>query len=378
MFTPQDRQEMIEKAKTSGKKRGVTSWPYMFSVFPKKTDRKSDRPHNLDKSRLTLALANVIYTKNPRNRFVSLGFYYSLVERISMHPELGHHIWKNISVVMKGSNAYAYLTKFDPKFPLSDLDIAIYIDPNVPVDKFDSLRRALHIVVLQVMSSYKRRLDDMFMCTNTSIKKTRAHDHYMNQAEIDDFKRDLDIELKIIHENSKSPFDLTSEKRNSFILTDSINTESTVKIELPHFEYCETIPLKRSPFVCSVNETINFKRDTGGTLNGSFKLYRIKLVCMVDRKVSSADFIDLTISSQDDAELISFWDTERYKTIRVRDPYMNVWPWPHPCGMKTMFLTVPDIKSCMNDLYNMLHVYQCPEHKRSKRVKRLEDLQKFV
>lgn len=381
MITGQDRQTMITKAQnTTTKNRGVTSWPFMFSVFRKSSNM--NKPLTPHKFGLTSSLANVIYTKNPRNRYVSLGFYYSLLERISMHPVLQEHIGETIIVILKGSNAYAYLTNFDTRFPFSDLDVAIYINPDMSVPKFDFLRKTLHKVVLQVISMYKQRLDDMFV-----FNKGRDRGHYMNQYEIDTFKMDFGVELKSKFTDVICPFDDTyASSRHSFIMTNSIaRSDSIVKVEVPHFEGCETIPLRKSPFVCSVNETIDFSRDGSGAMKGSFTLYRIKLICLIgldsnsekhrNGSTASADFIDLTISAQDDAELLAYWKT-RHCYVRIRDPFTNVWPWCF--GVKTMFLDMPDIHACIMDLEKMLNVYECPEEKRLKRQDRLVSLQKFT
>lgn len=170
---------------------------------------------------------------------------------------------------------------------------------------------------------------------------------------------------------------------------------SIVKIDVPHFEKCERIPLRKSPFFCSYNDTIEFEREELDTAQGHFDLYRMRFNCMfqfdkepvIESELSdisdiselspispkdtkaryekiTADFIDVGIAYQDDAELISFWDFGRCTTVLDKDA--EVW------------VSVPDIQTCIGDLDKMLNVYKCPEIKREKRQQRYDILKKIA
>jgi hypothetical protein len=77
-----------------------------------------------------------------------------------------------------------------------------------------------------------------------------------------------------------------------------------------------------------------------------------------------ADFIDVSIASKNDAELIEFWN--KGMCLNVYDRYANVW------------LVTPDIYSCIADLYKMLHVYECPESKKPKRQQKYTKLMQLA
>jgi hypothetical protein len=72
----------------------------------------------------------------------------------------------------------------------------------------------------------------------------------------------------------------------------------------------------------------------------------------------TADFIDISIASKLDSELIDFWNHGR--CITMYDLSIQNWIW------------VPDLFTCIGDLYKMLYVYDCPESKRDKRLKKYE------
>lgn len=364
MLTPIDRMYIVNEALTSEKSRGRIlrcGRTYDFTVFPSST-KASNKNTNICHT-LTTELANVIYNMTPAYRSISLGFYHALCHQVGFNPD--------VRIVVKGSNAYAYLTNSE-KFPFSDLDVSIFINPDLDSDRFDSLWKWLHIKVLQTLSGFKRTLDDTFFGT--------CKCHFLDAETTAGFKCDYNKNCSAI-----SPFSGTKERSmcssNSFLVLKSLKqVGKIVKVEVPHFESCETTPLRRTPFVCSCNETIDFKRD-GKDLDGVFNLYRIKLhnVLMSSntRKTAwshvAADFIDVTLSSQTDAELRSFWDHGRCLTIY--DRYINTWPVWRTRPFRHFAILIPDLKTCLDELEKMLNLYICPEDKRAKRIERLRDLQ---
>lgn len=371
-WTSEDRNDFIKHAINSDAQKGYKNY-YQFSTFPKVNGNEIE---DYKKSLITKALAKTIYKTNPIYRTISLEFYNMLVHKIAINPYIGSHLGTNIIVLCKGSNAYAYVTgeKFEEDFPFSDLDIVVYINPNLPDKFFQELETNVKIIVLQTLSQYKRLLDHMFFINNN-----KAVDSLFDNATIASFKADYNKILSeiVLPDNAYlvSPFESDEVRnfcsRNSCILTNSNVKENTVvRVEVPHYERCERIPLRKSPMFCSYNETIDFNRDKENNLRGHFDLYRIrfnnKYIEKNDNgeilKVSSitADFIDVSIASKNDAELIDFWN--KGICLSIYDKYTNIW------------LTVPNINSCITDLYKMLTIYECPEGKKQKRMQKMQKL----
>ena len=159
--------------------------------------------------------------------------------------------------------------------------------------------------------------------------------------------------------------------KNSFVIRDSnVLENSVVRVEVPHFEKCERIPLRRTPLLASYNSSLSFQRENtmNADMKGEFDLYRLKFTGLhvtfdAETKQSkeskiSLDFIDVSIAHKDDAELQHFWNHGRCTQIYERST--NIW------------ITVPDINTCLQDLHKMLFVYDCPEYKREKRRRKYE------
>lgn len=398
IWTPKDRIEFISAGVNSVALHGSRG-PYHYNVYPKADGSKNDELEQRT-TMMTEVLAKTIYTKNPKYKYISIGFYYSLIEKIRTNINIGHYLWRDITVVIKGANAYTYLTKDPSLFPYSDLDIMIYINPNLEDQIFNTIKKELRMIVLQSISQYKRLLDNMFFVTGTN--KFKESDTYketvlFDEETIEAFKSDYKDEVMKLNETSKnkliiSPFEddqiRNSCSRYSFLLTRSEQHEdSVVKIDVPHFDRCENIPLKKSPFFVSYNETIDFKRD-GQNLEGKFDLYRIRynnLIVELNEEGSAfkeeraaADFIDVSISSKTDAELIDFWSTARCEHIIDNDisswKIMREGKWEKV----TCWLIMPNISTCINDLYKMLNIYECPDGKKAKREIRFAALKKIA
>jgi hypothetical protein len=367
-----DREEFFQKAINSEDLKGHKGM-YHFNVFPKGVAIDIE---NSRQSLLTKTIAQTIYEKNPLYRKISLGFYEVLVQKLSGNSYTGAHLGTNIMVLMKGSNVYPYITyeKFKEDFQFSDMDIIIYINPYLAKEFFDELENAVKITVLQTLSQYKRTLDQTFFL------KQGNHQGILDDETIESFKEDYSNALKkiVLPNNGEflSPFDSdevrNSCSRNSCILTNSkVDNDMIVRVEVPHYNRCERIPLRRTPLISSYNETIEFSRSADDkTLNGHFDLYRIRLnnlyvekdedgKIIVQEKVT-ADLIDVSIVKQNDVELLDFWNKGR--CLSVYDKYANIW------------LMVPDIISCIDDLYKMLNVYECPDSKKSKRQQKYNRL----
>lgn len=370
------RNTFIERAKNSQNSRGF-SGPYNFCVFPRNPADMSSSEEN-KKTCVTNALANVLF-KNQKYRIISLKFYDLLVQKIESHPYL-EYFSEDIAVVIKGSNAYAFMLdeEYPEDFPFSDLDICIFINPNLEEDVFDNVKEALSTIALQMISQYKRTLDHMFFLNKP------FNDCFLDQDTIESFKQDFNKAIEAINCEEgvfMSPFEnddvRNSCSRNSFMIIESEKREnSVVRIEVPHYEKCDRIPLRKSPLFASYNSTIQFKRVEDEPIHeydGDFDLFRLRWNCLfisendfedIREERVSADFIDVTIASQTDSELVDFWERGRY--VRVLDKKTGLW------------LNVPDSDTCLSDLYKMLYVYDCPEHKRLKRLEKFEKMMMIV
>lgn len=375
-WTPETRNAFIHDAIHSDKHTGHRG-PYSFKTFPKVNGNEAE---DVRRSFVTEALAETIYKSNPAYRKLSLSFYETLFHKLSMHHLAGFHMGTNIMLLIKGSNAYAYVTgeSMPEEFNFSDLDIIIYINPNLDNATFTELQQACNIVLLQTISQYKRTVDHMLFL-NRPIEN-----QLFDAATIDAFKKDFSNNLKNITlpdgAEFISPFESDETRnycsRNSFLLANSeTKTDSVVKVEVPHFDRCERIPLRKSPLFSSHNKTIDFVRDKATSQGqGHFELYRLRFNTkyierdeqgnvVVEERVA-ADFIDVSIASKDDAELIDFW--QRGRCLNIFDRFSGVW------------ITTPDIHTCISDLHKMLFVYECPEGKKPKRTQKYNILKSLL
>lgn len=351
-WTPDDRQQWIKTAINSDHPGGRCE-DYTFSVMPKLTGAgvMNNTKVDEDASKVTDALARVIYNKDPRYRILSLGFYMNLLDRVRTNQYIGQYYGKELLIIVKGSNAHAILMP-QLNLPYSDLDIIIYINPFCNKELFNHIRNSIHIILVQLLSHYKKTLDHMlFLDTPNEVVRNIWG---ISEEVIKNFKEDHIKEME--DAGFVSPFVSTKMRnmasRHSIVLLDS-NTQKdmVVRVEVPHFNMCEKIPLRRTPIFCSYNETIhNDGRD--------FNLYRMKFNNMVEteegkfRRVQ-ADFIDVTIPLQTDTELLDNWQYGRFALVNDA-----------PCRQ---FIAVPDLSTSIRDLHKMLTVYECPEHKREKR-----------
>lgn len=375
-WTPEKREAWINNALNSDQMRGCSA-PYNFRVYPKNTGSEPDDPK---KSAMSDALARTLFEKNPSYRKIALKFYEMLVDKIRMSTFVNRHFMTNFFIVLKGGTAYRLLLgdAFAADFPFSDIDQVIYINPFLDPGLFDQLRESLNAILLQVMSQYKRILDHMLFLNKPTPE------WFLDQATITQFKADLQAEFENItgfDGKFLSPCE-SDDIRNacskySFVLRNSKSKENSVTlVEVPHFEKCERIPLRRTPLMASHNSSISFNRDITAQQDmvGEFDLYRLKFTGLFvsyddgsdDEDVTpsiteskiSFDFIDVSIPHQTDADLLDFWTHGR--CVNVHERITNMW------------LVLPDIHTCMHDLYKMLNVYECPEHKREKRQRRFD------
>lgn len=384
IWTAEDRNAWIGKAVNSEYTRG-TQHPYMYKVISKLEDCMIDQD-DPKRAMSTEALADVLYNSNPAYRLMSLGLYHQILDRIRNNGFLRFHM-SNMMVLLKGSNAYAMLLPgHGDELPFSDLDIVILINPNLPDEIYDKLRGSMRILVFQCMSQHKKTLDNMFFCDNPDVD---LKNRWMSNENIEEFK------VEHIHAMQKigmvSPFTSYEYRnmasRHSFILTRSnAHADKVVKVETPHYDMCDRIPLRKSPIFCSFNDTINFVKD--GYVR-DFELCRIRFnniheivdsvaveltpdiesggISLKLQPCSSgryeritSDFIDISINGKYDTENLDFWMHGR--CMMVHEPVVNTW------------VTVPDVQSCIRDIWKMLYIYDCPQSKREKRMRKIKVL----
>ena len=379
------RNEFITKARNSSEERGSQGY-YWYNVMPKnnKPDEEDEK-----KSLVTRALMNTIFA-NPEYRMFALKIYDILVNKLNNNPYTRQHYHTNIVVQLKGGVAYTYLLeRADDIFPYSDLDIVIYINPTLSPQTFKTLKDTVSIIVLQTISQYKRAIDYMFFSNKERMtqeqRNRQSAEQFMSDELIERFKEHYNKALENISGEKGdfvSPFSCNeirnAASKHSYLITNSVaKDDSVVRVEVPHFESCERIPLRKTPMFCSYNESIRFNRladPEAGELIGSFDLFRIRfnnIVIFKDeeeegkmyRQNVTADFVDISIPNQDDAELVDFWNNGR--TMMVKDETANIW------------LVIPDFVCGISDLYKMLNLYVCPEAKREKRQKRYDLMQEI-
>lgn len=398
-WTPSMRNSFIATALNSDKEKG-NNGPYWFNVFPKSNKPDEESPK---KALVTKALMNTIFS-NPKYRIIVLKIYEILINKITSNPFTRQHYHKNIMVVLKGGVSYTYiLGKADDTFPYSDLDVVVMINPHLPQAVFESIKEALNTIVLQTISQYKRSIDFMFFSNRNrmsqeQVDKQRA-EQFMSDELVEQFQKDYNAAISELCDDScdgmfVSPLESNefrnAASRHSYIIANShTHAESVVRVDVPHFEMCERIPLKKTPLFCSHNRSISFNRNADKQhqqLKGAFDLYRIRFNNMfvpnvpetaddassdsgssnhggsgrLRREHVTADFVDISIPAQDDVELREFWNNGRI--LMVNDITSNIW------------LAIPDLPTMINDLHKMLTVYECPEAKRAKRQLRYDIL----
>ena len=413
MWTPQERNEWISYACSTDKDRDVRRGHLFHTMTKQGTGVGSTVPMGTEDPRrsfVTNCLAKAMHGHNPIMKRLALCFYKLLMSKVNNNSFLATMQRKQLFViVVKGSNAYKLLLRsLANDIDHSDLDIVVFISPSLDDELHTRIKNSLVIAITQTMSIYKRDLEaTLFAGTDDTI---------LHQDLCQDFKHVYMSMLKGYDGSSRtcgtterliSAFE-DDEARNicskrSFIITNNHLCEKVVRIEIPHFDMCEFIPLKKSPLVVSHNKTITFDRDVEGLYKGRFDLIRMRLnnLCVIDTVEQSAyedsdvhtqvsdktdhscdasdtnsiasasvfsktfivpaDFIDVSIPLKGDAVLEDFWLNGGFKRCyEVYDRFV---------GCNVM---VPNVNQCIHDLSNMLNMYNNGQVKTEKRQQRLE------
>lgn len=371
IWTHDDREAWIAQAISSDEERGVKDGHGFMHL-------KIEQGANFDEDNrgfLTGCLADAIFNNLPVFKKLSLNFYGDLLQKVNENSFLAlNYNNGNFVVIVKGSNAYKLLLKgLENNFPdvanieHSDLDIAVFINPYLHNELFMKIRDSMVICVSQVMSRYKKELDNMLFSPSYdgngmwSIDEVNAFKAAYNEA-VEDKGNDEDGYFI-------SPFKdnvVRNEcSKRSFLIRKNPQKGSIIRIEVPHLSKCERIPLKKTPFVVSHNNTISFTRDKNGYYNGEFDLIRLRLnnllITEAKSKVVPADFIDVSIPSFNDAQLHDFWNRMSImRCVQVYDEDTSV------------YVIVPDLDECIHDLHMMLNVYDNNQIKVDKRKERMQ------
>lgn len=357
LFTPEMRDELIQRAIKSETK-GHTNG-YFYTLFPRKSGMlTNDNTERCLQVSLTETLAETIYKTDVRYRKLSLHFYGLLTDKIRSHKHLSRY-HDEIVILVKGSNGYAYL--LDEKynmFGFSDLDIVIYINPFLDSKLFNHIKGIIGTLVLQTISQFKRTLDHILFLDRP------FGEEFMSKELVSKFKDDFkDMVAERTEGKILTPFESEEVRnecsRHSFMICHSEAKQDTlVRVEIPHFINCERIPLRKTPLFASYNNTISFNRTdekNEDLIDGEFELIRLRINCF-DKENNERiplDFIDVSIPSFRDRELVHFW--KHGDCVVKKDVHMNMW------------VNVIDINSALYDLNNMLTIYNCPDWKRKKR-----------
>ena len=393
VWTPHMRDAWIEDAVHATKQRGYRGKNYKFFAMPKALGGVQNESPIKDK--LSQAMARTINHKSEENRHpfkqIPMRIFPRLVENLRRDNYLRALIdTGDLVVFIKGSAAYPYIAPNDPELRAGgDIDIGVYINPHINKTTFNITKMSTMRIVMQTLSQYKRCLDQMLFAEdgigNTTKTAKIIRDVFLDENQLGAFKTEIEKALEETGFEFKSPFVNTnvrnSVSRQSFIIADSlVNEEDVLHVDIPHFEMCENIPLKRTPLVCSHNRTIRFERCAAdsvafGSISpvralGSFDLFRLKLNVMLtntdnNTATCSAEFIDITVPRQDDAELLEFFKKDGTSS----PPTQICWDYELECEVR-----VPTVETAIADLFRILYIYACPESKMGKRYARYKRL----
>jgi len=396
-WTPLEREDWINECMNTNEERIVRDG-FIGNLMLKQIDNAND---NEDPRRnfVTSCLARTLYGNHPLIKRLSLCFYKSLMLKMEQNSFLTlMYRRKNFVVMIKGSNAYKILLRHVPHdIEYSDLDIIMFINPHLEDDLFEQIRSSLVILVSQVMSRYKKDLDTTLFTSEEMMEESILKKNFVNDFK--EYYKELVKEYNETGYKILTPFESKKVRnfcsKRSFIITNSTQEDHVVRVEIPHMNKCEFIPLKKTPLVFSYNKTIEFKRDIEGEYMAKFDLLRLRLNNMIvpeedtleqdddidtvsingsvyedvediyydfkKCRVVPADFIDVSIPYKNDAELLDFWNSGGYKRCyEIYDRFIGT------------NLMIPNVNECIRDLSNMLHVYTNSHMKTEKRQKRLD------
>jgi len=281
IYSAAERNRFVNYASMSFKKHGRMG-VYQYKIH----ERIKPCPET------TKRLMELIHSKY---RAIVIYFYQTLNYKLAGNKATAEAYYKKkLTISLKNEMGLKYSVgdAFAMDLPYSSFDILIGIDHTLPRNVFENLKTSASIIVSQTVSQYKRLLDSMFGFSFKTMPYS-----ILDGRTIETFKKD---HMHAMPDNVLSPFcDITI--RNmcsgySSVMTDSIVYEGEeVYVEVPHLEYCEKLPLNKSPIICSVSNKNN--------------TYDIYFSCVdVNEKKRYAKLLSVSISSNPEGKLTSVVD----------------------------------------------------------------------
>lgn len=294
--------------------------------------------------KVTQTFASIIHTKTEyRNIFMM--FYKNLMKMMWKDELLSQYMTsKDIYVIFKGTNSLMYLS-LPIKISPSDFDFGVYINPNLPEDTFKVLFDLTSSVLKNVIAFFKQHLDKAFgfyKDLNTSVRTDFMKDVLQTFKNIEGIRHPFEY---ILNDNKA---DIKRVSSNSFVYMRNEEGE-IVRTDVLNFD--NSILLKRSPIVCSINTTIKFFRDKDNTKIGHFDLYRARMLTRYnDEANKKIDMIDVTLFHHDDHELKAFWNTKN--VLFVRDPVRST------VATYSIEMHIDEIKRILEEYTGSEHMYE--------------------
>ena len=423
-MTPKEHAEIIAAAKAADKDGSLydTKW-WLFEDKIKTVDEIDPRRQHMSDS-VGSVVFDIDHVKRAR---ISLLFYDDLWNKLS------HYGPYKVLVRVKGGNAAAIQMgirigakeALEAGFNFSDLDVDILINPMLP--DFELIKANVHRVLRQTLATHKRRLDRAFFKPRDGDPEMTYIFREEDQEVKESFKTALCSSIETLPDAQCCMKDATTRNKCSnisFLITpsehDSVaepGAKRRVKIEQPHLDKAERIPLVYTPFYVTVNDTVHGERENGDKVD--FTLFRIKMSQIVNvpgtvrvgfqvgrqpnRSPSPVGVIDAaTADANSDCSSSSSSDSsdEIDDRVRVRintEPYdkvsadfIDVWVGNRNDAELNEFarrggfngvlteevrafgfvLILPKLAECKLEYYKLLHVFVCPESKRAKRERK--------
>jgi hypothetical protein len=345
-LNPEQRRELHTAATTSTEKGSLHKCRWF--LFP-----KVEGPHEVPEKNIVAAQSmGTMMFENSGFAKLSLHIYKILYYKLR-----GFYNATEVAVMIKGSSALAlYFSQMDDyrnSFPFSDIDLSVIVNPMH--SNYDEVFKHVKVIVGQVFAKHKQYMDRVF------FKTQRASDVTPPDFDIFEF---IDTHIMMCENiNMVSPF-VDDDVRNacsypSFsIVKHSVRDDVVVKINEPHFDNAEFIPLDKTPIFCSMNDTLD-----------NIVLYRMKWNFMdTEAHHKSIDFIDCIIPRKDSTETQDFYNNGGFDnsgiTIIINRYNTNI--------------TIPSLQVLCEDLRKCIYEYDCPESKREIREKRYKILQDYL
>jgi len=353
---PEQRVELLAAAKSCTEKSGKVHDCY-FKVMDLMGGAMEISKERQD---MTNVLGNMVYGNNGEFSAVSLSCFNELYRRLAWYGQ------ETVKVVIKGNNAIAFQM---PGIPFSDLDIVVYINPTLAKDVFDKVYADVSVVCGQVISKHKQMIDRTFFRTRDGADTLfdASYKEAFVKTHVTEFDK-VGATSCFISDDIRN----ASSSNSIYITASEVTPEKVVRIDMPHYDRAERVPLDFTPVFCSINDTIYKKSETDRVSH--LALYRIKWGSLYEVTSSdsasesggsttasrmAADFIDISLLGQDDTELLDF--ASRGGFVR-NSPLTTFRFWN---GWR---ITCASINECVMDLMKGIELFDCPPTKKEKKA----------